>query len=125
MSRVDDYLDDMSFAMRGTLAEQQTARDELRAHIRDAVREHEISGLSRDFAEAQALADLGDPEAIGRQLRRSRGTAPLQRPLLQPAGALILERRRNFHLPVARVTVALLALSATLVAVTIVYLWPS
>jgi hypothetical protein len=125
MTRTDDFLAEMSHAMGGSLAEQQAARDEILAHLREAVREHEIDGLPHDDAEARALADLGDPAIVGRAMRRSRGTAPLRRPLPQPAGALVLQRRSSVRLPGTRVSVALLALAAMLAAVPLIYLWPS
>jgi hypothetical protein len=121
---IDRYLNEVCWAMGGTLDEQQAARDELRAHLRDAIREHELSGVSRDAAERAALADLGDAPALGRALRPSRGTAPLRRPLVQPAGALVLERRSLRHLPSAGVAAALLLAPLTALLVAFLFIWP-
>jgi hypothetical protein len=123
-ARIDGYLNEVSWAMGGSLAEQQAARDELRAHIRDHVRELQLDGVEREAAVEQALADLGDPSALGHSLRASRGTHALRRPLAQPAGALILERRVEHHLPPPRVLLALAALVLMSLAASLVYVWP-
>jgi hypothetical protein len=124
MNRIDGYLNEVTWAMGGDFAQQQTARDELRAHIRDEVRELQLAGLDEDVATQRALHELGDPVALGHSLRASRGSAALRRPLVQPEGALILERRTSYHLPPRRVLLALAAMVLMVVAVSIVYVWP-
>jgi hypothetical protein len=123
-NRIDGYLNEVSWAMGGPFSEQQAARDELRAHIRDQVRELELAGIEVDQAVDRALADLGDASILGRSLRESRGTAPLKRPLLQPDGALILERRHTRHAPSPTVLLALAAVVLTAVVVSMIYVWP-
>lgn len=124
MNETERYLNELCWAMGGSLGEQQAARDELRAHIQDETRELELQGASRNEATRRALADLGDPETVGRSMRASLGTAPLRRPLTQPAGALVLERRRDVHLPRRAVALALAASGLTTAAIALTYLWP-
>jgi hypothetical protein len=123
-SEIDRYLNEVCWAMGGSLAAQQAARDELRAHIADALRERRLQGDIEGAAVMDVLRDLGPAEDVGRALRASRDTAPLQRPLQQPEGALILERRRDYHLPRATVALALAAAAAAAAAVPLLYLWP-
>jgi len=124
MNRIDGYLNEMSWAMGGSFSEQQAARDELRAHIREQVRELELAGIDEASAVGQALRDLGDPSALGASLRGSRGTHALRRPFVQPEGALILERRAQHHLPPPRVLLALAAFVLMSLAASLVYVWP-
>lgn len=121
---IDVYLNEMSWAMGGTLAEQQAARDELRAHISESARDHELHGLSPDDALLAAMRDLGTPEDVGRAMRSSRGTAPLRKPLVQPEGALILEPHRVRNTPPFALVVALGALALAAVVVAIAFVWP-
>jgi hypothetical protein len=83
-----------------------------------------LAGLDEETAIEQALRELGDPGVLGTSLRSSRGTAALRRGLVQPAGALILERRRDRHMPPPGMLLALAAMAAMTVAATIVYVWP-
>jgi len=124
MNRIDGYLNEVSWAMGGSFAEQQAARDELRAHIRDELRELRLAGVGEDAAIEQALHDLGDPVMLGRSMRASLGTAPLRRALVQPTGALVLARRNDRHLPPPRMLVALAAMCVMGIAASIVYVWP-
>ncbi len=124
MSEVDRYLNEVCWAMGGTLAEQQTVRDELRAHIRDAARDAELRGTPTNEALTTAIRDLGDATALGHTLRASRGTAPLRRPLVQPAGALVLERRRAYHLPPAPIALVLALAAVASAAMMLLYAWP-
>lgn len=124
MNTIDAYLNEFSWAMGGALAEQQAARDELRAHILEEVRELQLGGMDQRAAIGQALRNLGEPARLGRSMRTSVGRAPLRRPLLQPVGALILERRSDHHLPSARLLLAGAALAVMALAVSIVYVWP-
>ena len=124
MNPIDRYLNEVSWAMGGTLAEQQAARDELRAHIEDGARELQLQGVAADGAVRQSLGDLGDAETVGRSMRGARGGASLRRPLVQPAGALILQRRRDVHLPARALVLALGASAITSAAVGLTYLWP-
>lgn len=124
LDAIDRYLNEVCWAMGGSLPQQQAARDELRAHIAEAAREFELQGHARDDAIARALGALGDPGDVGRAMRGSRGTAPLRRPLVQPAGALILERRTAYHVPSLRVALMVAAAAALPAAIALVYLWP-
>lgn len=121
---VDGYLNEVCWAMGGSFAEQQTVRDELRAHLRDAARDLVIGGAAAPEAVARALRELGDPSVLGGTMRSSRGTQPLQRPLTQPAGAVLLHVDRHRNLPHASLVVALAALAATTAGVALVYAWP-
>ena len=123
MSEIDRYLNEVCWAMGGSLAEQQAARDELRNHIREAARELELEGVAAVDALRRALLDLGDAETVGRAMRSSRGTAALRRPLAQPIGALMLEPRRGHRVPM-RILFALFAWSALSAVAMIAYLWP-
>lgn len=124
MNAIDGYLNEVCWAMGGSFSEQQAVRDELRAHIREQVRDLQLEGLDEQQALAAALRDLGDAETLGRSLRSSRGTRPLRRPLVQPAGALILERRSTYRLPSARLAIALVALAGISAAIALAYVWP-
>ncbi len=124
MNETDRYLNEVCWAIGGTLAEQQAARDELRAHIQDEARELQLQGTAPAAAMRQALADLGAAEDVGRAMRASLGTLPLRRPLAQPAGALVLERRHDVHLPHRAVIAALAASALASSAVALTYLWP-
>jgi hypothetical protein len=121
---ISAYLNEVSFVMGGSFAEQQAVRDELRAHLRDAAREHELAGMGTRDALAAAMRDLGHPAAVGRDMRSSRGTAAVRRPLAQPDGALVLEPRRVRHLPPLVVFLGLAALAASSIALAIAYAWP-
>lgn len=124
MNATDRYLNEVCWAMGGTLAEQQAARDELRAHIEDETRELGLQGVAPDDAIRRALSELGDAEIVGRSLWGSRGGVSLRRPLVQPAGALVLERRRDVHLPGRGLVLALGASAVASAAVGIVFVWP-
>lgn len=121
---IDGYLNEVCWAMGGAFAEQQTVRDELRAHLLDATREGVLSGRTAADALSSALRDLGPAAGLGAAMRGSRGTRPLQRPLVQPAGALRLGSTPNRHLPQLRLAFALTALVATPAVVAFAYAWP-
>jgi hypothetical protein len=121
---VDGYLNEVCWAMGGSFSEQQAVREELRAHLRDAARDGVMAGLLAADALSSALRDLGPAVDLGKAMRSSRGTRPLQRPLTQPAGALRLYPVPNRHLPQLRVVVALAALIATPAVVAVAYAWP-
>lgn len=118
------YLNEICWAMGGTFAEQQALRDELRGHITEAARERELDGLSPDEALTATLRDFGPPLDLGRSMRGSRGKRPLARPLNQPAGALLLERRSVRHLPPLSVMLALSGAAVASVVFAMVYVWP-
>ena len=122
--QLDRYLNEVCWAMGGSFSEQQAARDELRAHVDEDVHEREIAGTPREDAVAAALRDLGDATAVGRALQASRGSAALRRPLVQPEGALILERRSAHHLPSAPMLGALIVALVVALLVSLVFLWP-
>jgi hypothetical protein len=122
---VDHYLNELSWAMGGRFEEQQAARDELRAHITDAVRDYELQGVPQAEAVARVLRETGDPTQVGRALRESRGRSALRRPLAQPEGAVLLYRRPERHLPAPRLAFAVAGLAVALAFVALVYAWPS
>ena len=121
---IDRYLNELCWAMGGMLAEQQAVRDELRAHIADAMRERSMGGGDALDALRGVLADLGDPTELGREMRATRSAAAKTRPLVQATGALILAAPHERHLPHPAVIAALAASGATGVAVALVYMWP-
>ncbi len=121
---IDAYLNEMSWAMGGSLAEQQAARDELRAHIDDAARASELQGAGAEDALRTALVELGDPSALGRAMQSSCGAGALRRPLVQPLGALVLERHRERHLPSPRLAIALMLSVFAIMIVALAYAWP-
>ncbi len=122
--RIDRYLNEVCWAMGATLAESQTVRDELRAHIADAARELEMSGRQPDAALDEALAALGDAESVGRAMRGSRGTSTLRRPLVQPVGALTFGSRRAYAMPRPALLLALVAAGSMALVASLVYAWP-
>ena len=124
MSDVDGWMNEVCWAMGGTLAEQQTVRDELRAHIRDAARARELEGLTARDAIDAAVRDLGDATEVGRAMRTSRGSTPLRRTLSQPSGALLLDHRIPRQMPDVRIALAICALIAMGMTVTLLYVWP-
>ncbi len=124
MKPIDAYLNTLCWAMGGSLAQQQAVRDELRGHIEAAARDFELGGMATRAAIATALDDLGEPEALGRELRASRGTPALRRPLVQPAGAVLVGRAHAHALPDARLALALAASSITAALVVLIYAWP-
>ncbi|MDP9238177.1 MAG: permease prefix domain 1-containing protein [Chloroflexota bacterium] len=124
MNTTDRYLNEVCWAMGGSLAEQQAARDELRDHIDDAVREMQLEGIDSADALRHALDDLGDASVVGRAMRTSRGSVALSSPLAQPAGALVLERRRDVHVPGRGLLLALGASAIASAAVGVAFLWP-
>lgn len=121
---IDAYLNEMSWAMGGSLAEQQAARDELRAHIAEAAHDHELQGLSPDDALVAALRELGAPEDVGISMRASRGTTPLRKPLVQPEGALILNSHRVRNLPPFALLLAFGALAVAAIVAAFAFVWP-
>ena len=121
---VDGYLNQVCWAMGGSFSEQQAVREELRSHLRDAARDLVTAGMPAREALTAALDGLGDPTEVGTAMRGSRGTKPLRRPILQPAGALLLHLDRGRNLPSRRVTLALAALVAMPPLVALVYAWP-
>lgn len=124
MTGVDRYLNEVCWAMGGSLAEQQAARDELRAHIAGQVRDFQRGGMSPDDALVRTLADLGDASAVGAAMRGSRGSGALRRPLVQPVGALVIGWRPTTHLPRPALLAALAAAAAFAAVVPLLYLWP-
>ena len=121
---VDAYLNQVCWVMGGSFAEQQAVRDELRAHLREAARDLVMGGMTAAAALARALDELGEAHDLGRAMRTSRGTRPLRRPLVQPAGAVLLHSEHARNLPGARLAVALAALVATPAAVALTFVWP-
>jgi hypothetical protein len=121
---VDRYLNELCWAMGGTFAEQQAVRDELFAHIAEAAREARLAGDSPIDAARSALLELGEPRSLGAGLRSARGVAVRSRPLMQPAGAILIEPHRERHLPNPALLLALTASVATALAVALAFAWP-
>ena len=121
---VDAYLNILCWAMGGSFAEQQAMRDELRGHIDAAVRERAMQGMREADAVHETLCELGEPEALGRAMRASRGTPALRRPLVQPEGAVLIGHHRARALPDARLLFALGAWSIAAAAAALIYAWP-
>jgi hypothetical protein len=121
---VDRYLNEVSWAMRGSLAEQQAARDELREHIHAEMQDLELQGVDRGTALTQALHDLGDPSEVGRAMRASLRGRSLRRPLQQPEGALVFGPHRERHLPALALVLAIAAAVTTTGLVALVFIWP-
>lgn len=123
-SVIDQYLNEVSWAMRGSLAEQQAARDELREHIFAEMQDLELQGVDRSTALTQALSDLGHPSEVGKAMRASLRGRSLRRRLDQPEGALVFGARRDRHLPAAPVLLALAAALLTSGLVALFFVWP-
>ncbi len=124
MNTTDRYLNEVCWAMGGSLSEQQAARDELRIHIDDAVREMQLAGVGAEVALGRALGDIGDASVVGRAMRTSRGSVALSSQLAQPVGALVLARRRDVHLPGRGLLLALGASAIASAGVGVAFLWP-
>jgi hypothetical protein len=122
--RITRYLNELCWAMGGSFAEQQAVRDELRADIDAAVRDHELSGMGSDAALAAALRELGDPTRLGDEMKSSRGTDALRRPLVQPEGAVLLEPRHVRPMPSLPLLLTLSVAALLAIAVVIAYAWP-
>jgi hypothetical protein len=124
MNATDRYLNEVCWAMGGSLSEQQAARDELRLHIEDAVREMQLAGIGAEDGVHRALGELGEASVVGKAMRGSRGSAALSAELAQPVGALVLERRREVHLPGRGLLFALGASAVASAGVGVAFLWP-
>lgn len=125
MNEIDGYLNEMCWAMGGSVSEQQAVRDELRDHIADAARDLEMQGVPQSDAARRAMSELGGPEPLGRALRASRRRQPVQRPLLLSDGTLVVQSRRPRHLPHPVVVLAIALSSAASSLVVLGYLWPA
>lgn len=121
---VDAYLNTLCWAMGGSFAQQQAVRDELRAHIDAAVRERAMQGMREPDAVCETLRDFGEPEALGRAMRPSRGTPALRRPLVQPEGAVLIGHHRVRALPDGWLLFALGAWSLAAAVAALIYAWP-
>ena len=121
---IDRYLNELCWAMGGTLAEQQAVRDELVSHIDAAAREQRMAGAIDLDATRRALADLDEPRELGRTMRGTRATAASTRPLVQPEGAIILGLHRERNLPHPALLAALAVSGATAAAVALAFAWP-
>jgi hypothetical protein len=62
MNTLETYLQQATKGLRGT--KKLEIREELTNHILEKTRKYQIAGLNQEQAQAQAIADLGNPQAI-------------------------------------------------------------
>jgi hypothetical protein len=84
MDSLERYLDEVCRGIAGG-GVRRRLRAELRAHILDAVAEHQSAGLTRDAALEQALADFGDAAEVRKELEEMHGRRRLVPWLLERA----------------------------------------
>ena len=65
---IDEYLDTLRSELRSLGVADDRSFDEIRDHVTDAIEDGLRQGLSRDDAERAAVARVGDPATIARQL---------------------------------------------------------
>jgi hypothetical protein len=70
----NDYLDRLERCLRLCGPEQRSVRSEIEDHLRDSAAELHEAGLDESRAEAEAIARLGSPEALGEAISRSQLT---------------------------------------------------
>jgi hypothetical protein len=73
MDRLDSYLDQICWSIGGPKALRVHVRQELRAHLLDAVEQHKAAGLSDDEAVAKAMEEFGRPEDLRPELEATHG----------------------------------------------------
>jgi hypothetical protein len=121
---INAYLADVSAELRVSFWEEQSVRDELRAHIHAIASEYELSGLEPVVALRRSLRDLGHPADVGAALRTSRGRRTFRRAHLEPADAIRLERPLNRPLPPKSLLFGLAALASTSIGIAVAFVWP-
>ena len=86
---VDQYLDDIRAYLSLDGASQAKILEEIRAHLEDSARALQLTGLSEEESEAQAMKRFGDVKEVGERLRQVHGRGSWDEALLA-AGATLL-----------------------------------
>ena len=73
MDRLDSYLNQICWSIGGPKALREHVRQELRAHLLDAVEQHKTAGLTDDEAVTRAMEEFGRPEDLRPELEATHG----------------------------------------------------
>ena len=73
MDRLDSYLNQICWSIGGPKALREHVRQELRAHLLDAVEQHKTAGLTDDEAVTKAMEEFGRPEDLRPELEATHG----------------------------------------------------
>ena len=73
MDRLDSYLNQICWSIGGPKALREHVRQELRAHLLDAVEQHKRAGLTDDEAVTKAMEEFGRPEDLRPELEAAHG----------------------------------------------------
>src|SRR5437660_6852286 len=73
MDKLEHYLDQVCRSIGGPRSLRQHIRQELGEHLRDAVAEHRVAGMSEPEAIDRALADFGGPDQVRAELEATHG----------------------------------------------------
>jgi hypothetical protein len=73
MDKLEQYLEQVCRGVGGPRSLRQHIRDELRAHLSDAIDEHVSHGMTRDEATARALEDFGGADQLRSELEATHG----------------------------------------------------
>jgi hypothetical protein len=73
MDKLEEYLDQVCRSIGGPRALRQHVRQELSEHLRDAVAQHRVEGLSEAAALDKALEEFGKPDEVRSELEATHG----------------------------------------------------
>ena len=73
MDRLDSYLNQICWSIGGPKALREHVRQELRAHLLDAVEQHKTAGLTDLEAVTKAMEEFGRPEDLRPELEATHG----------------------------------------------------
>ena len=73
MDRLDSYLNQICWSIGGPKALREHVRQELRAHLLDAVEQHKTAGLTDEEAVTKAMEEFGRPEDLRPELEATHG----------------------------------------------------
>jgi hypothetical protein len=73
MDRLDSYLNQICWSIGGPKALREHVRQELRAHLLDAVEQHKTAGLPDEEAVTRAMEEFGRPEDLRPELEATHG----------------------------------------------------
>ena len=73
MDRLDSYLNQICWSIGGPKALREHVRQELRAHLLDAMEQHKTAGLTDEEAVTKAMDEFGRPEDLRPELEATHG----------------------------------------------------
>jgi len=73
MDRLESYLNQICWSIGGPKALREHVRQELRAHLLDAVEQHKTAGLTDEEAVTKAMEEFGRPEDLRPELEATHG----------------------------------------------------